>query len=304
MDSDMEEAAAKGPDPEIPVAPVGGPSPEAPMADGSNATDTDDANLVYDHTRFCKYKAYRQFVDNYRGRRVAIERGLVVIEFDERTPYIPAVLEAQGWVAMVKDHLPAIAKLVREFYANLHRRAGDSFFTWVRGTKIHVTPDLISAITGAPRVRTPKYPWPVDHLPTRAKMVACFAEGCPHHMETEGEGSFQVHDFSNEVRCIYRVVMSRVLPLLSLTMITMDRTRCLYTLLTKTSIDYGSMVMVTMMLVRHADSCTALPYGALITRIVQHAEVDTEGMIELAPKKRPITARYLNASNEHLRDAI
>jgi hypothetical protein len=157
-----------------------------------------------------------------------------------------------------------------------------------------VTPDLISAITGAPHVRDPDYPWLVDHLPTRAKMVTCFAEG---------EGSFQIHDFSNEVRCIYRVVMSHVVPMVSLTMITMDRARRLYGLLTEASIDYGSVVTVAIMSVRHADSCTALPYGALITRIIQHARVNTNGMIELAPEKGPITAHYLNASNAHLRDA-
>jgi hypothetical protein len=166
-----------------------------------------------------------------------------------------------------------------------------------------VTPDLVSAIIRAPRVRIPEYPWQVDHLPTRAEMVACFVEGRPHRMETEGEGSFQVHDFSNEVRCIYQVVMSHVLLVLSLTMITMDRAQCLYALLTETSIDYGSVVTVAMMSVRHADSCTTLPYGALIMQIIQHAGVDTEGMIELAPEKGPITARYLNASNAHLRDA-
>jgi hypothetical protein len=68
MDSDMEEAAAEGPGPEVPIAPVGGPVPEAQVADGSSATDSDDADLVYDHTRFHKYKAYRRFVDDYRGR--------------------------------------------------------------------------------------------------------------------------------------------------------------------------------------------------------------------------------------------
>jgi hypothetical protein len=41
----------------------------------------------------------------------------------------------------------------------------------------------------------------------------------------------------------------------------------------------------------------------MTTRIIQHARVDTDGMIELAPKKGPITARYLNASNAYLRDA-
>jgi hypothetical protein len=116
-----------------------------------------------------------------------------------------------------------IEELVREFYANIHRRVGDSFLTWVKGTEIHVTPDLIGTITGAPRVHNSEYSCPVDHLQTQAKMVVCFAKGCPHHIEIKGKGSFQIHDFNNEVRCIYRVVMSRVLPVLSLTMITMDR---------------------------------------------------------------------------------
>jgi hypothetical protein len=59
MDSDMKEAAIERPGPEVPVAPVGGPGPEALVADGSSATDSDDADLIYDHTHFCKYKAYR-----------------------------------------------------------------------------------------------------------------------------------------------------------------------------------------------------------------------------------------------------
>jgi hypothetical protein len=124
---------------------------------------------------------------------------------------------------MVEDHRPTIKELVREFYTNIHRRVGDSFLTWIRGTEIHVTLDLISSIIEAPWVCNLEYPWLVDHLPIRVEMVSCFAEGCPNQMETEGEGSFQIHDFSNEVRCVYRVVMSCVLPVLSLTLITMDR---------------------------------------------------------------------------------
>jgi hypothetical protein len=57
---------------------------------------------------------------------------------------------------MVEDHHPTIVELVREFYANLHQRVGDSFLTWVRGMEIHVTPDLINAIIEAPRVRNPE----------------------------------------------------------------------------------------------------------------------------------------------------
>jgi hypothetical protein len=82
----------------------------------------------------------------------------VVIDFDEHDSRIWVVLEAQGWAEMVKDRRPATAKLVHEFYANIHRRVSNSFFTWVRGTEIHMTPDLISAITGAPQVHNLEYP--------------------------------------------------------------------------------------------------------------------------------------------------
>jgi hypothetical protein len=49
-----------------------------------------------------------------------MERGLVVTDFNECALRIQAILKAQGWAKMVKDHRPAIAELVREFYANIH----------------------------------------------------------------------------------------------------------------------------------------------------------------------------------------
>jgi hypothetical protein len=81
---------------------------------------------------------------------------------------------------MAEDHCPAVEAVVWEFYANLYQRRGDSFRTWLRGRAIEVTPTLISEITRAPCVRDLIYPYSVDHLPARADLVACFAEGCPY----------------------------------------------------------------------------------------------------------------------------
>jgi hypothetical protein len=102
------------------------------------------------------------------------------------------VLDAQGWIDMVKDHRPTVEAIVWEFYANLHQRRDDSFCTWLRGTTIEVTHTLISTIIGVPCVRDLTYQYPVDHLPARADLVACFAEGRPYQMELDGEGSFQM----------------------------------------------------------------------------------------------------------------
>jgi hypothetical protein len=222
-------------------------------------------------------------------------------EFDERAPRIRVVLDAQGWTDMAEDHCPTMEVIVWEFYANIHQRRSDSFCTWLRGTAIDVTPTLISEITGVPRVRDPVYPYPVDHLPIRANLVACFAEGCPHQMELEGEGSFQMSDFSNDVRCIYHILASRVLPVISHTMITIEKARCLYAMLIETPIDYGSVVTSTMMFVRLLDKGFVLPYGALITWIVVRFGVDMTGLEEVQPEKGAMGVRFLNASQAHLR---
>ena len=121
---------------------------------------------------------------------------------------------------MVEDQCPAIEEIVWEFYANFHQRHGNSFRTWLRGTTIEVTPTLISTITGVPCVRDPTYPWPVDHLLTHVDMVACCTKGRPHQMELDGEGSFQMSDFSNDVQCIYHILAIWVLPVISHTLIT------------------------------------------------------------------------------------
>jgi hypothetical protein len=86
-------------------------------------------------------------------------------------------------------------------------------------------------------------------------------------------------------------------------MITMERAHYLYALLIEASINYGSLVTTTMMTVRHTDKSIVLPYGALITRIVEHVEVSTEGMREVHLEKAPINAHFLNASNAHLQEA-
>jgi hypothetical protein len=86
---------------------------------------------------------------------------------------------------MVEDHRPVVEAIVWEFYANLHQKRDDSFRAWLRGTKIDVTPTLISEIIGAPRVYDPIYPYPVDHLPTYVELVACFVKGHPHQMELD-----------------------------------------------------------------------------------------------------------------------
>ena len=213
--------------------------PGKPIREANTTTDEEDAKLVYDYTHFQRDKVRGHYFGYYHGCRIIVERGATIKEFDERAPRVRAMMDAQGWIDMVEDHRPAVEEIVYEFYANLHQRRGDSFRTWLKGTTIKVTPTLISMITGVPCVCDPTYLWPVNHLPARVDVVVCFAEGRPHQMELNGEGSFQMSDFSNDVRCIYHILVSQVFPVISHMLITIKRARCLYALLTMASIDYA-----------------------------------------------------------------
>jgi hypothetical protein len=95
-------------------------------------------------------------------------------------------------------------------------------------------------------------------------------------------------------------------------MITIERVHYLYTLLTETSINYGSVVTSinygsvvtsTIMSVRLLDKGFALPYGALITRIAERFRVDMIGLREVQPEKGAMGVCFLNASQAHLREA-
>ena len=103
-----------------------------------------------------------------------------------------------------------------------------------------VTPALIYSITKAPRVRGLGFPWPLDGTPIRSQM------------DMEGEEAFQGSTLKDNDRCIYYVMISRVFLVLSLTSITIERARCLYTFLTETLIDFGSFIIATMKGVRLA----------------------------------------------------
>jgi hypothetical protein len=103
-------------------------------------------------------------------------------------------------------------------------------------------------------------------------------------------------DFSNDVRCIYHILASRVLPVINHMMITIERARCLYALLNKTPIDYGLVVTSTMMSVRLLDKGFALPYGALITRIVERFRVDMTRLREVRLEKGTMGVCFVNES--------
>lgn len=128
-----------------------------------------------------------------------------------------------------------------------------------------------------------------DGTPSRRQMVEHFIDGQPHQMSVEGEGGFLINALKDKHRLMYHVMISRVLPIKSLAIVMQERDLCLYAFLTRCSIDYGSFVLSTIMGVRLADQATSLPYGALVTQIVEHAVISLAGE-ELMKPRGPFTS--------------
>ena len=91
LDSDqevtMEEAASDDTTKNRPV-------PEEPIRGANTATNKEDEDLVYDGTRFRRDKVKRRYFRYYHGRRIIMERGAVVEEFDEHALRVRVVLDA------------------------------------------------------------------------------------------------------------------------------------------------------------------------------------------------------------------
>ena len=65
-----------------------------PIREASSTIDKEDNNLIYDRERFRKNKARYYYDFCYRDRRVIVEWGVVVSNFDACTLRVWAVLDA------------------------------------------------------------------------------------------------------------------------------------------------------------------------------------------------------------------
>ena len=70
------------------------PRPGEPIKEASTATDEEDAELVYNRARFQRDKVRCRYFRYNHGRRISVERGAIIEEFDERAPRVQAVMDA------------------------------------------------------------------------------------------------------------------------------------------------------------------------------------------------------------------
>ena len=88
------------------------PSPGEPIRKASTIIYEEDAELVYNHTRFQRDKVKHRYIHYYHERRITVEKGVIIKEFDECTSRVQAVLDTQGWMDMAEDHRLTIKEIV------------------------------------------------------------------------------------------------------------------------------------------------------------------------------------------------
>ena len=143
------------------------------------------------------------------------------------------------------------------------------FFTYVRGTRIPVTPQLIVDVLRVPRVEFPNYPG-CEHLRTVSKdeLKSAF---CEHSFKWSERQFTYCSAFAKGPRFL-NMVMTFVLYSLSYyNSITEPRARFLLSLLKHFTIDFPSYFILSIIDV-HLDSasCDKLIFPFAITRILRH----------------------------------
>lgn len=108
---------------------------------------------------------------------------------------------------MVSDHAPVVAKLVREFCANISESNSSYLVTCLRGKKIRVEVDLISTII--------EFPWIAGIISPYSLVVECFVEGQPDDMAIEGTGGFALHHLSDTALLVYSILTNWICPIKS-----------------------------------------------------------------------------------------
>ena len=164
--------------------------------------------------------------------------------------------------------------LIHEFYSNMHGfdYSVPLFVTRVRGTRIVVTPDIVSDVLHVPRVAHPNYPG-CDCLKTVSKneLISTFCE----HPSDWGDLQFTpCSAFAKGPRFLNMVMTFVLHPLSHYNSITKPRAQFLLSLLEHLTIDFPSHFILSIIDVhRDTATCDKLIFPSAITRILHHFSV-------------------------------
>ena len=129
------------------------------------------------HIQFRDGKARHDFSKNFSRRGVHLERQVILSDFFDTN--LPTVIHSRGWKSLCDILITCPSVLVQEFYSNMHGfdYSVPLFVTCVRGTRIMVTPNIVSNMLHVHKVAHPNYP-SFERLRTVSKdeLISSFCE--------------------------------------------------------------------------------------------------------------------------------
>ena len=129
--------------------------------------------------RFHNDKTRQDSSENFSRRGIHSERQVIFSDFSDTN--LPTVIHSKGWESLCDIPVTCPSVLILVFYSNIHGfdYSVPLFFTRVRGTRIVVTPNIVSKVLRVPRVEHPNY-LGCERLRTVSKdgLISAFYE-CP-----------------------------------------------------------------------------------------------------------------------------
>ena len=122
----------------------------------SGASSSSNSALL--SLRFCDDDAHKAFSENFSRRGVHSECQVILVDFADTD--LPTVIHSRDWESLCDGPVTCPLVLIQEFYSNIHKidHSVTFFFTCVRGTRIPITPQLVTDVLQVLRIEFLNYP--------------------------------------------------------------------------------------------------------------------------------------------------
>ena len=236
-----------------------------PLSSGTSSS----SDLTPSFVRFHDKNVWKDFLENFCRRGIHLECHIVLSVFSITN--LPTVIHSRGWESLYDIPVTCPSVIIQEFYSNMHRieTSVPHFFSRVRGTRIVVTPEIVSEVLHVSRVVHLDYPG-CEHLRIMSKdeLSSCFCEtpsSWGDCQNTPCSGFAKGPSFLN-------MVMTFVLhPLSHYNSITEPRAPFFLSFLEDISIDFLSHFIISLIDVyRDTTTCDKLNFPLVITQILCH----------------------------------
>ena len=138
----------------------------------SSSTDPSPSNVL-----FRDDDAFKAFLENFSRQGIHSERQVVLSDFADTD--LPSVIHSRGWESLCDVPVICPLMLIQEFYSNMHMidHSVPLFFTHIRGTRIPITPQLVTDVLWVPRIEFPDYPsYERPRTVSRDELMSSFCE--------------------------------------------------------------------------------------------------------------------------------